>query len=141
MKAKNAVVGTRVQIKKGVSTDWYTAGQTGSIASYAAGDDTARVVFDHDGDWWYVELEHMKLIKDAPSYEHIAVGAKVRLINNENAHVGLPRGTTGTVLEDSDCPYVRWDVTASGKLHDSGSDDGINRNYAVYLHEIKVIKE
>lgn len=64
MKAKNAVVGTRVQIKKGVSTDWYKAGQTGSIANYGAGDDSASVVFDHDGDWWYVELEHMKRIKE-----------------------------------------------------------------------------
>ncbi len=141
MKAKNSVVGTRVQIKKGVSTGFYEAGQTGVIDRYDAGDDSAKVVFDHDGDWWYVELEHMKRTKTVHNYEHIAVGSKVRLINNENSHVGLPHGTTGTVLEDSDCPYVRWDVTASDRLHDSGSDDGINRNYAVYLHEIKVIEE
>ena len=141
MKAKNAVIGTRVRIKKGVSTDWYKAGQTGVIASYDVEDDSARVVFDHDGDWWYVELDHMKRIKDTPSYEHIPVGSKVRLINNDNAAVGLPQGTTGTVLEDSTCPYVRWDVTASSRLHDAGSSDGINRNYAVHLYEIKVIKE
>ena len=141
MKAKKAVVGTRVQIKKGVSTEWYKSGQTGSIASYDAEDDSARVVFDHDGDWWYVELEHMKRIKDTTSYEYIAVGAKVRLINNDNAAVGLPQGTTGTVLDDSSCPYVRWDVAASGRLHDGGSRDGINRNYAVYLNEIEVIEE
>ena len=141
MKAKNAVVGTRVQIKKGVINTWYEAGQTGVIDRYDPEDDTAKVVFDHDGDWWYVELKHMKRIKDAPSYEHIAVGAKVRLINNDNAIVGLRQGTTGTVLEDDSCPYVRWDVPESNRLHDAGSRDGINRNYAVYLYEIKVIKE
>ena len=140
MKAKNAVVGTRVQIKKGVSTDWYKAGHTGVIEKLDA-DGTAIVVFDHDGDWWYVALEYMKRIKDAPSYGHIAIGAKVRLINNYNAAVGLPRGTTGTVLEDNSCPYVRWDVPESNRLHAGGSRDGINRNYAVCLGEIEVIEE
>ena len=140
MKAKNAVVGTRVQIKKGVSTDWYEAGHTGVIEKLGA-DGTAIVVFDHDGDWWYVALEHMKRIKDAPSYEHIAIGTKVRLINNGNAAVGLPCGTTGTVLEDSPCPFVRWDVPESNKLHAGGSLDGIHRNYAVYIGDIEVIEE
>lgn len=141
MKAKDAVVGTRVRIKKGVSTKWYEAGQIGVIVGYNVEVDFAIVVFDHDGDLWYVAVEHMKRIKDTPSYEHIAVGAKVRLINNENAAVGLPQGTTGTVLEDSTCPFVYWDVTASSRLHDRCSSDGINRNYAVYLNEIEVIKE
>ena len=63
MKAKNAVVGTRVRIKKGVRTEWYSAGQTGIIKKLDTGDDVI-VRFDHDNQHWYVLLEDLKRIKE-----------------------------------------------------------------------------
>ena len=63
MKAKNAVVGTRVQIKKGVENTFYESGQTGVIERL----DTGSVVivrFDHDNDFWYVDVEDLKRIKE-----------------------------------------------------------------------------
>lgn len=63
MKAKNAVVGTRVQIKKGVSTEFYEAGQTGVIERLDV-DDDAVVRFDHNKDYWYVLIKDLKRIKE-----------------------------------------------------------------------------
>ena len=39
MKTKNAVVGTRVRIKKGVDTNWYRTDQTGVIEKLSDDDD------------------------------------------------------------------------------------------------------
>ena len=66
MKVKNAVVGTRVQIKKGISTGFYSAGQTGVIEKLLTGDDAGIVTvrFDHDNDFWYVDIEELKRIKE-----------------------------------------------------------------------------
>ena len=44
MKAKNAVVGTRVKIKKGVDTNWYRTGQTGVIKKLGTDDDCIVMV-------------------------------------------------------------------------------------------------
>ena len=63
MKAKNAVVGTRVKIKKGVRTGWYKAGQTGVIEKLSTDDDVI-VRFDYDNDCWYVPIEDLKRIKE-----------------------------------------------------------------------------
>ena len=63
MKAKNAVVGTRVQIKKGVRTSFYSEGQTGVIERLSTDDDVI-VRFDHDNDHWYVLIEDLKRIKE-----------------------------------------------------------------------------
>ena len=63
MKAKNAVVGTRVKIKKGVCTEWYKAGQTGVIGKLSTDDDVI-VRFDHDNDFWFVPIEELKRIKE-----------------------------------------------------------------------------
>ena len=63
MKAKNAVVGTRVQIKKGVRTGFYSEGQTGVIEKLSTDDDVI-VRFDHDNDYWYVPIEDLKRIKE-----------------------------------------------------------------------------
>lgn len=63
MKAKNAVVGTRVQIKKGVRTGFYSDGQTGLIERLCD-DGNVIVRFDHDNDYWYVPPEHLKRIKE-----------------------------------------------------------------------------
>ena len=63
MKAKNAVVGTRVKIKKGVDTKWYRTGQTGVIEELDA-DGDCIVRFDHDNDQWYVSIEDLKRIKE-----------------------------------------------------------------------------
>ena len=63
MKAKNAVVGTRVQIKKSATSRFYKAGQTGVIEKL----DTADVVivrFDHDKDFWYAYIGDLKRIKE-----------------------------------------------------------------------------
>ena len=59
MKAKNAVVGTRVKIKKGVDTEWYSTGQTGVIENLST-DDDVLVRFDHDKDCWYVPIKDLK---------------------------------------------------------------------------------
>ena len=63
MKAKNAIVGTRVQIKKGVRTGFYSEGQTGVIEELSTDDDVI-VRFDHDNDHWYVLIEDLKRIKE-----------------------------------------------------------------------------
>lgn len=63
MKAKNAVVGTRVKIKKGIRTEWYKAGQTGVIEKLSTDDDVI-VRFDHDNDFWFVPIEELKRIKE-----------------------------------------------------------------------------
>lgn len=63
MKAKNAVVGTRVKIKKGVRTRWYSAGQTGVIERLYTDDDVI-VRFDHYNDHRYVPIEDLKRIKE-----------------------------------------------------------------------------
>ena len=63
MKAKNAVVGTRVQIKKGVRTRFYSEGQTGVIERLSTDDDVI-VRFDHDNEHWYVPIEDLKRIKE-----------------------------------------------------------------------------
>ena len=63
MKAKNAVVGTRVQIKKGVRTGLYSEGQTGVIEKLSTDDDVI-VRFDHDNDYWFVPIEDLKRIKE-----------------------------------------------------------------------------
>ena len=63
MKVKNAVVGTRVRIKKGVRTKWYSAGQTGVIEELSTDDDVI-VRFDHDNDQWFVPIEDLKRIKE-----------------------------------------------------------------------------
>lgn len=60
MKAKNAVVGTRVQIKKGVRTGFYSEGQTGVIKRL----DDVIVCFDHNNDYGYVPIEDLKRIKE-----------------------------------------------------------------------------
>ena len=63
MKAKNAVVGTRVQIKKGVRTGFYSEGQTG-IIERSSTDGNVIVRFDHDNDYWFVHIEDLKRIKE-----------------------------------------------------------------------------
>jgi len=63
MKAKNAVVGARVQVKKGVISDFYEAGQTGVIERLDV-DDDAVVRFDHDNDYWFVLIKDLKRIKE-----------------------------------------------------------------------------
>lgn len=63
MKAKNAVVGTRVQIKKGVRTGSYSEGQTGVIKELSTNDDVI-VRFDHDNDHWFVHISDLKRIKE-----------------------------------------------------------------------------
>lgn len=63
MKAKNAVVGTRVQIKKGVSTEFYHVGQTGVIEKIISPTEVT-VRFDHDNDYWYVGVKELKRIKE-----------------------------------------------------------------------------
>lgn len=63
LKAKNAVVGTRVQIKKGVRTGFYSEGQTGVIEKLSTDDDVI-VRFDHDNDHWYVPVGDLKRIKE-----------------------------------------------------------------------------
>ena len=63
MKAKNAVVGTRVQIKKGVISGFYEAGQTGVIKRLDT-DGDAVVRFDHNNDYWYVGIKDLKRIKE-----------------------------------------------------------------------------
>ena len=63
MKAKNAVVGTRVQIKTGSRTGFYSEGQTGVIEGLCT-DDDVTVRFDHDNDYWYVPIEDLKRIKE-----------------------------------------------------------------------------
>lgn len=63
MKAKNAVVGTRVRIKKGVRTKYYSAGQTGIIEKLDTDDDVI-VRFDHDNHRWYVSIEDLKRIEE-----------------------------------------------------------------------------
>ena len=63
MKAKNAVVGTRVQIKKGVRTGFYSEGQTGVIEKLDTDDDVI-VRFDHDNDYWFVPISELKRIKE-----------------------------------------------------------------------------
>lgn len=63
MKVKNAVVGTRVQIKKGVRNWFYSEGQTGVIEwLYTDGDVVVR--FDHDNEQWFVYIEDLKRIKE-----------------------------------------------------------------------------
>jgi hypothetical protein len=64
--------------------------------------------------------------------EEWEVGAKVRLIRDEDNHIGgarLPNGTTGTITEiwDEACVIVRldWDYpTPHDYLRSSGRDDG-----------------
>lgn len=63
MKIKNAVVGTRVQIKKDVVTPYYNAGQTGVIERLSTADDVV-VRFDHDNDYWFVPVGELKRIKE-----------------------------------------------------------------------------
>ena len=63
MKAKNAVVGTRVQVKEGVTSSFYESGQTGVIEKLCADEDVI-VRFDHDNDSWYVLIEDLKRIKE-----------------------------------------------------------------------------
>lgn len=63
MKAKNAVVGTRVQIKQGVNSGFYRAGQTGIIEKIISPDEVT-VRFDHDNDYWYVHPDELKRIKE-----------------------------------------------------------------------------
>lgn len=63
MKVKNAVVGTRVQIKKSVTSSYYKAGQTGVIEELDI-DNDALVRFDHDNDYWYVLIADLKRIKE-----------------------------------------------------------------------------
>ena len=63
MKAKNAVVGTRVKIKKGVDTAWYCTDQTGVIEQLSEYCDVI-VRFDHDNDHWYVPIKDLKRIKE-----------------------------------------------------------------------------
>lgn len=63
MKAKNAVVGTRVKIKKGVRTGFYSEGQTGVIEKLSTDDDVI-VRFDHDNGYWYVHVAELKRIKE-----------------------------------------------------------------------------
>ena len=63
MKAKNVVVGTRVQIKKGVISQFYKSGQTGVIEELSDADDVI-VRFDHDNDFWYVGIKELKRIKE-----------------------------------------------------------------------------
>ena len=63
MKVKNAVVGTRVQIKKGVRTGFYSEGQTGIIERVSTADDVI-VRFDHNNDYWFVPIEDLKRIKE-----------------------------------------------------------------------------
>lgn len=61
MKAKNAKVGAKVVVKKGVSTRWYKEGQTGTIvdidSEYYVG-----VNFDYDGNRWFVGIDELKLL-------------------------------------------------------------------------------
>ena len=64
MKAKNAVVGTRVKIKEGVDTKRYRTGQTGVIEQLSTCGDVAAVRFDHDNDYWYVPIKDLKRIKE-----------------------------------------------------------------------------
>lgn len=63
MKAKNAVVGTRVKIKKGIVNAFYSAGQTGVIERLSTDDDVI-VRFDHDNDYWFVPVDDLKRIKE-----------------------------------------------------------------------------
>ena len=63
MKAKNAVVGTRVKIKKGVRTEFYSEGQTGVIELLCTDGDVI-VRFDHDNDRWYIPIKDLKRIKE-----------------------------------------------------------------------------
>lgn len=63
MKAKNAVVGTRVQVKKGVRAGFYSEGQTGVIEQLSTYHDVI-VRFDHDNDYWYVAISDLKRIKE-----------------------------------------------------------------------------
>ena len=63
MKVKNAVVGTRVRIKKGVRTGFYSEGQTGVIEKLSTDDDVI-VRFDPDNVSWYVLIEDLKRIKE-----------------------------------------------------------------------------
>ena len=63
MKAKNAVVGTRVKIKKGVDTNWYRTGQVGVIERLSTNDNVV-VRFYHDNDYWFVPIEDLKRIKE-----------------------------------------------------------------------------
>lgn len=63
MKVKNAVVGTRVQIKKGLNEEFYSEGQTGVIERLDVTGD-AVVRFDHDNDYWFVPIKHLKRIKE-----------------------------------------------------------------------------
>ena len=61
MKFKNAKVGTKVVVKKGVVTEWYKEGQTGTIdnidSEYYVG-----VNFDYDGNCWCVGIDELKLL-------------------------------------------------------------------------------
>jgi len=61
MKTKNAVVGTRVKIKKGVDTRWYRTGQVGVIEGLST-NDNVLVRFYHDNDHWYVPIKDLKRI-------------------------------------------------------------------------------
>lgn len=73
--------------------------------------------------------------------KNVKVGLRVELKADHPWVTELPKGTTGTILEYDDTPWVRWDVGAHHHLSDGGSADGINRNYAVSLERIRRIKE
>ena len=63
MKAKNAKVGTKVVVKKGVSERRYKEGQTGTIDNIDSGYGYyVGVNFDHDGNYWCVGLDELKLL-------------------------------------------------------------------------------
>ena len=63
MKAKNAVVGTRVQVKEGVTSSFYESGQTGVI-EVVCSDLDVLVRFDISNDQWYVPLSGLRRIKE-----------------------------------------------------------------------------
>ena len=63
MKFKNAKVGTKVVVKKGVSTRCYKEGQTGTIVVIDSGYGYyVGVNFDHDGNCWCVGIDELKLL-------------------------------------------------------------------------------
>ncbi len=61
MKFKNAKVGTKVVVKKGVCSSYYEEGQVGVIEQLDS-KDCAVVRFERDNDYWWVQLSELELL-------------------------------------------------------------------------------
>lgn len=61
MKFKNAKVGTKVVVKKGVFSGFYEEGQVGVIEQIDS-KDCVVVRFEHNNDYWWVQLDDLKLL-------------------------------------------------------------------------------